>query len=71
MRTTSDSIQQILFSVPQVAKLIGFSRTKTYELIQVGRIPSIVVEGRTRVTRKALDAWIDRHSTSGSSPKGR
>jgi len=58
MRRATDSIQPILFSVPQVAKLIGFSRTKTYELVQAGKIPSIIVEGRTRVTRNAIDAWI-------------
>jgi excisionase family DNA binding protein len=58
MQRSTDQIKPLLFSVPQVAKLIGFSRTKTYELVQARKIPSILVEGKTRVTRAALEAWI-------------
>jgi excisionase family DNA binding protein len=61
MHRPTDQIQPLLYSVPQVAKLISFSRTKTYELVQAGKIPSILVEGKTRVTRKALEAWIGQH----------
>lgn len=52
----------MLYSVTQVAKLIGFSRTKAYDLVQRGRIPSIVVEGKLRVPRSALLAWIAQHA---------
>ena len=58
MQRSTDQIEPLFFSVRQVAKLIGFSRTKTYELVQAGKIPSILVEGKTRVPRKALEAWI-------------
>lgn len=58
MRNHAADVDPLLFSVPQIAKMIGFSRTKTYELVQSGKIPSILVEGRTRVTRKALEIWI-------------
>lgn len=58
MANASSPVQPLLFSVTQVAKLIGFSRTKTYEMVQHGRIPSIVVEGRTRISLKALNRWI-------------
>ena len=54
----SDHISPILMSITTVAKLIGFSRTKTYEMVQAGKIPSIIVEGRLRVTRQDLDSWI-------------
>ena len=66
MRTYNDPIEPLLFSVSHVAKLIGFSRTTTYELVQAGKIPSILVEGRLRVTRQALDAWIAQSSRSTS-----
>ena len=62
MGNASSSFQPLLYSVTQVAKLIGFGRTKAYQLINERKIPSIQVEGRTRVTRKALEAWIDRLS---------
>jgi excisionase family DNA binding protein len=71
MRTYNGPIEPLLFSVSHVAKLIGFSRTTTYELVQAGTIPSILVEGRLRVTRQDLDAWIARASRSTSSANAR
>jgi excisionase family DNA binding protein len=64
MRTYTGPIEPLLLSVTHVAKMIGFGRTKTYELIQSGKIPSILVEGRLRVTRQALDAWIAQATRS-------
>ena len=62
MRTRPAPLEPLLFSVTDVAKLIGFGRTKTYELVQSGKIPSIVVENRLRITRQALDAWIAQYA---------
>jgi excisionase family DNA binding protein len=62
MPSPTSSIQPMLYTVTQVAKLIGFSRTKTYQLVQRRRIPSIVVEGKIRVLRSALLAWIAQHA---------
>lgn len=62
MRDSVTPIQPILLSVTQVARLIGFGRTKTYEMVEAGKIPSIIVEGRTKVTRAALDVWIEHQS---------
>jgi excisionase family DNA binding protein len=42
--------------------MLGFGRTKTYELVQKGKIPSIMVKGKLRVTRQALDAWIGQQA---------
>jgi len=64
MRNPSGSVEPLLFSVDQVAKLIGFSRTKTYEMVQSGKIPSILVENRLKITRQALDAWIAQQPRS-------
>ena len=52
----------MMYSVTQVAKLTGFSRTKTYELVKRRRIPSIIVERRIRVLRSAFLAWIAQHA---------
>jgi excisionase family DNA binding protein len=59
MRTPKRHIQPLLYSVTEVARLIGFGRTATYEMIRLGTIPSIVVAGRTRVRREVLAAWIE------------
>jgi excisionase family DNA binding protein len=60
MRNATRDIEPLLYSVTHVAKLIGFGRTKTYQLVQAGNIPSIRVEGRTRIKRTVLDDWIAR-----------
>ena len=59
MRRLARHIEQLLYSVSDVAKMIGLSRTKTYEMIPARKIESIVVEGRIRVKRSDLLAWID------------
>jgi excisionase family DNA binding protein len=51
--------EPMLYSISEVARMIGFSRTKTYEMIRGGKIPHIVVEKRMRVRRQDLKAWID------------
>ena len=62
MRSYINTVQPLLFSVSTVAKMIGFSRTKTYQMVQERKIPSIIVEGKLRITRQALLEWIDQHA---------
>src|ERR1039458_10598131 len=47
------------FTKRVVAKLIGFCRTKTYELVQDGKIPSITVKGRNADQSKSVGC-LDR-----------
>ena len=61
--------EALLYSPTNVAKLIGFGRTRVYELIKAGKIPSIQVAGRTRVRRDMLEAWIESESHSKSRTK--
>jgi excisionase family DNA binding protein len=57
----------MLYSPTEVALLIGFGRTRTYGLIRDGKIPSIKIDGRTRVRREDLDAWIESESNCAES----
>lgn len=43
----------------EVADAIGVSRSKSYELIATGEIPSVKVGGCTRVPVDALKTWIN------------
>lgn len=43
----------------EAAEAIGIGRSKTYELIARGEIPSIRVGGCVRVPIAALQSWID------------
>jgi excisionase family DNA binding protein len=62
MRRLTRHIEPLLYSVTDLARTIGFSRSKTYQMIRDKKIPYIVVEGRIRVRRKDLLAWIDGNS---------
>ena len=49
-----------MFRPAECADAIGVSRSKVYELIAAGEIPSVKVGGCVRVPVDALRAWIDR-----------
>ena len=59
MRMLHRKPEPMLYSVSDVARMIRFSRSKTYEMIRDGKIPHIVVEDRIRVRHKDLLAWIN------------
>jgi excisionase family DNA binding protein len=50
----------MLLRIDEVAHHLRYGRTKVYELIKSGEIPSIKIGGNTRVPMKALQKWIDR-----------
>jgi excisionase family DNA binding protein len=56
---------RMLYSPTEVAIQINFGRTRVYELIKSGQIPSIQVDGRTRVRHKDLAAWIEARASQG------
>jgi excisionase family DNA binding protein len=59
MRKPNHQVQPMLLSPREVATMIGFSRSKTYEMIRDGEIPHIVLGGLIRVRLKDLQALID------------
>ena len=56
--------QPALLRVNEVARIIGFGRSKTYDLIRAGEIPSIEIDGNIRVPRKSLQDWLDQKISS-------
>ena len=53
-------IDRLTFRPSETAEALGLSRSKTYELISAGIIPSIKIDGATRVPRIALEQMIAR-----------
>ena len=51
---------RLMLRPSETAETLGFSRSKTYELIAAGVIPSIRVDGSIRVPVDALRQWIAR-----------
>jgi excisionase family DNA binding protein len=50
--------EKLMLRPIEAADAIGVSRSKAYELIAAGQIPSVKVGGCVRVPVVALQAWI-------------
>ena len=52
----------LMFSVPEVAKVLGISRAGAYELVRSAGFPKIRIGNRIVVPRDKFIAWIDQQS---------
>jgi excisionase family DNA binding protein len=52
-------VESELMTVAEAAKALGIGRTKAYELVAAGEIPTLRIGRAVRVPRGALRAWID------------
>jgi excisionase family DNA binding protein len=59
MRQEVERIQPILLRVEEVAQLLGIARSTVYALIAAGELPVVRIGRVTRVSRHALDGWIE------------
>lgn len=60
--------ERLLLKPAEAADAMGIGRSKVYELIASGTIPSVKVGGSTRVPLAQLREWIDRHSRVSEVP---
>ena len=51
-------MERLLLRPAEVAQTLGIGRTKVYELLATGEIPSIKIGNRPRVPVDALERWI-------------
>jgi excisionase family DNA binding protein len=54
--------ERLLLRPMETAELIGISRTRVYQLISSGEIPSIRIGGSVRVPLDRLREWISRQA---------
>ncbi|MFD0856516.1 helix-turn-helix domain-containing protein [Actinomadura adrarensis] len=50
---------RLLLTVQEAAQALAISRSKLYELIASGELPSVRIDGSRRVPLTALDAYIN------------
>ena len=51
--------QHEYLKVPEVARIIRVARSRAYELVAEGEIPSIRIGRSVRVSRRELDKWLE------------
>jgi excisionase family DNA binding protein len=59
-----------LLRIPEVCERLNHGRTRVYQLLNSGRLPSVVVGPRARRVRESdLDAFIASLNDGGLSPR--
>lgn len=51
-------LTRLLLRVPEAAEVLSISKSKCYELVAAGRLPSLKVGASIRVPLAALEEWI-------------
>lgn len=54
--------EKVLLRVPEVAEMIGCSKSKAYQLVMQGVIPSLRIGGLLRVQAEVLKKIIDEQA---------
>ena len=52
-------LDQLAYSVPDTARLLGLSREMVYKLIKDGRLPRVKIGTRTVVPTKAIQRLLE------------
>lgn len=53
--------ERLLLKPAEVAATLGIGRSKVYEMLRTGEIPSLRIGKAIRVSRKALEKWVAEH----------
>jgi excisionase family DNA binding protein len=56
-------MDKFLLRPSEAAELLSISRSKAYELIAAGVLPSVRIGSSVRVPAARLQAWIEQHTT--------
>jgi excisionase family DNA binding protein len=55
-----EPLPRLLYTVPETARILGISRSKTYQLISDGRLGSVLIDGCRRVPATAIYKFMEQ-----------
>ena len=58
-------MEKLLLTATEAAEAIGVGRTRIYELLASGQIPSVKIGRSVRVPTEALRRWIKERESGG------
>lgn len=58
---------RLTYTVPEVAELLGISRSTAYECVRRGEIPSLTLGRRVVISRMAFEAFLAAHTPTPTS----
>ncbi|MBE5877862.1 MAG: helix-turn-helix domain-containing protein [Lachnospiraceae bacterium] len=53
------NMERKTYTVPEVAMLLGISKSFAYELVKAKKIPVLEIEGRKLIPKKKFDNWLE------------
>jgi excisionase family DNA binding protein len=59
-------VSRLLLTVPEAAEALAISRSKLYELLAVGAIASVRIDGSRRIPLSALQSYVAALLRDGS-----
>ena len=59
METKAEQIEW--FTTDELVRWLGLGRTKTYEMLRSGEIPSYKIGRVRRIRRRDVEAWLERN----------
>ena len=62
---TAHSPQRATLDLPEVAALLGISRSTAFRLARTGELPAIRIGRRWLVSRSVIDGWLREGTTDG------
>jgi excisionase family DNA binding protein len=51
--------QRLLLHIPEVAEILGIGRTKIYEMIATGELPTVRFGRAVRISVTTLQKWVE------------
>lgn len=64
-----ESFERKFLKVDELAKTLKCSRTKAYEMVRTGEIPTVIIAGLLRIPAAALDRIAQRAIDDAESAK--
>ena len=56
--------EKLVYSIPEVAEVLGLSKSNTYDLVHRGLLPGIRIRGRVLVPKQAITQLLERSKAS-------
>jgi excisionase family DNA binding protein len=53
-------LQKLLVSIPEAGRILGISRSKLYDLLRSGNVPSVYIGRSRRIRIKDLESFTDQ-----------
>jgi excisionase family DNA binding protein len=58
------ALPPLLLTVPEASRILGIGRSRLYELLATGEIPSLRIGRLRRIPYAALQGWVARQSAA-------